>query len=341
MKYIISESQYTLIMEDGLNIEPSHTAIKNICDSKKFCSAQGKITFGQLKELVNAASKTRLYKHVGEGGFKATIRLIPFFLPQLMIPRIIAAAARAINKILKPSLTETENYKTFWGKAILSAFKIAEGDINLEDPLSKIFFISDGLMTMMDEKYKLKFARYIANLADSMADDEEVPEFFVENELRKWINDKFLLDPQLPPKTSPNQEDFDTQKNLTEQKLSKKDLFQEMINEKLEYIYGFCDKTLPSENYSGDVGFGSCDVIDMIDKIVVDEVNMMSSARTDIEGNMYDTTPGIYLKLIINLHSATKIYDFDDLIYDLKHLLRKSTGIMVVFDYRVNNTFTD
>ena len=341
MKYIISESQYTLIMEDGLNIEPSHTAIKNICDSKKFCSAQGKITFGQLKELVNAASKTRLYKHVGEGGFKATIRLIPFFLPQLMIPGIIAAAARAINKILKPSLTETENYKTFWGKAILSAFKIAEGDINLEDPLSKIFFISDGLMTMMDEKYKLKFARYIANLADSMADDEEVPEFFVENELRKWINDKFLLDPQLPPKTSPNQEDFDTQKNLTEQKVSKKELFQDLIDEKLKYIYGFCDKTLPSENYSGDVGFGSCDVIDMIDKIVVDEVNMMSSARTDMEGNMYDTTPGIYLKLIINLHSATKIYDFDDLIYDLKHLLRKSTGIMVVFNYRVNNTFTD
>jgi hypothetical protein len=202
MKYIISELQYTLIMEDGLNIEPSHTAIKNICDSKKFCSAQGKITFGQLKELVKAASKTRLYKHVGEGGFKATIRLIPFFLPQLMIPGIIAASARAINKILKPSLTETENYKTFWGKAILSAFKIAEGDINLEDPLSKIFFISDGLMTMMDEKYKLKFARYIADLADSMADDEEVPEFFVENELRKWINDKFLSDPQLPPKTS-------------------------------------------------------------------------------------------------------------------------------------------
>jgi hypothetical protein len=34
------------------------------------------------------------------------------------------------------------------------------------------------------------------------------------------------------------------------------------------------------------------------------------------------------------------MYDFDDLIYDLKHMLRKSTWIMVVFDYRVNNTFT-
>ena len=189
-------------MENGLDIEPSHTAIKNICDSKKFCSAQGKITFGQLKELVNTASKTRLYKNVGEGGFKATIRLIPFFLPQLMIPGIIAATARAINKILKPSLDGTENNKTFWGKAILNTFKIAEGDINLEDPLSKIFFISDGLMTMMDDKYKLKFARYIADLADSMPDDKEVPEFFVENELRKWINNKFLLNPQLSPKKS-------------------------------------------------------------------------------------------------------------------------------------------
>ena len=344
MKYIISESQYTLIMEDGLNIEPSHTAIKNICDSKKFCSAQGKITIGQLKELVNAASKTRLYKHVGEGGFKATIRLIPFFLPQLMIPGIIAAAARAINKILKPSLTETENYKTFWGKAILSAFKIAEGDINLEDPLSKIFFISDGLMTMMDEKYKLKFARYIANLADSMADDEEVPEFFVENELRKWINDKFLLDPPIPSKTSDmklSPKDINNaEETLTEQKLSKKYLFQEMINEKLEYIRKNCDK-VSSETFPNDIGFTTCDTIDAVDSIRVNELTVTSSARTDMEGNMYDTTPGIYLKLIINLHSATKIYDFDDLIYDLKHLLRKSTGIMVVFNYRVNNTFTD
>jgi hypothetical protein len=56
-------------------------------------------------------------------------------------------------------------------------------------------------MTMMDDKYKVKFAKYISDLADSKPDDEEVPEFFVENELRNWVNDKFLLDPPLPPKT--------------------------------------------------------------------------------------------------------------------------------------------
>jgi hypothetical protein len=84
----------------------------------------------------------------------------------------------------------------------MKSFQIAEGDMNLSDPLTKIFFISDGLMTMLDEKYKLKFAQYIANIASLQPDDKEVPEFFVENELRHWINDKFLLDPPLQPKTT-------------------------------------------------------------------------------------------------------------------------------------------
>ena len=201
MKYIINEHQYRLLTEDT-EIEPSKSAIKNICDSEKFCNAQGKITFGQLKSLVNTAIKNRVLTHVGEGGFKATIRLLPWFLPQLMLPGVIASSIRAVGKILNPSLSETENYKTFWGKAILKAFKLAEGELGLNDPFSKLFFISDGLMTMLDDKYKVKFARYIADLVNDKPDNEEVPEYFVENELRNWVNDKFLLSPPLPPKIS-------------------------------------------------------------------------------------------------------------------------------------------
>jgi hypothetical protein len=128
-------------------------------------------------------------------------------------------------------------------------------------------------------------------------------------------------------------------KTLIEQKVSKKEMFQELIDEKLEYIKKNCGE-YDSTSYDNGIGIGTCDVVDIVDNIVVDEVTMISGARTDMEGNMYDVTPGIYLKLIINLHSATKIYDFDDLVYDLKHMIRKSTGIMVVFDYRTNNTFT-
>ena len=215
--YIVNENQLQKIIEQ---IVPSKTAVKNICDSEKFCKAQGKITFGQLRALVDSATKKRLFKQVGEGGVKATIRVIPWFIPQLFIPGMVAASVRAINKILAPSLTETENYKTFWGKAILKSFKVAEGEINLSDPLTKIFFISDGLMTMMDDKYKVKFAKYIADLAAEKPNDEEVPDYFVENELRKWVNDKFLLNPPIPPKISDTTDDsFDDwdNENINEQ----------------------------------------------------------------------------------------------------------------------------
>jgi hypothetical protein len=212
--YIVNESQLQRIIED---IEPSKTAVKNICDSEKFCKAQGKITFGQLKAIVESATKQRIFKHIGEGGVKATIRLLPWFVPQLFIAGAIAGAIRAANKILAPSLVETENYKTFWGKAILKSFKIAEGEINLSDPLSKIFFISDGLMTMLDERYKVKFAKHIADIASEKPDNEEVPEYFVENELRKWINDKFLLNPSLPPKIDHNEDLNEQEEESTEE----------------------------------------------------------------------------------------------------------------------------
>jgi hypothetical protein len=209
MKIKITESQYTKLNED-IDVEPSKTTVKNICDSEKFCQAQGKITFGQLKAIVESATRRRIFKHVGEGGIKATIRLLPWFVPQLFIAGAVAGVARAINKILAPSLIETENYKTFWGKAILKSFKIAEGDINLSDPLSKIFFISDGLMTMLDDRYKVKFAKHIAELASEKPDDEEVPEYFVENELRRWVNDKFLLNPPLSSRINEQEEPVDT-----------------------------------------------------------------------------------------------------------------------------------
>jgi len=184
------------------DIEPSENAIKSICDSKKICSAQGKITFGQLRELVESAKTRRLQLHIGEGGYKAFLRLLPWFIPQLALAGFTGSLIRAANKILKPTLEETTNYKTWWGKLTMKLFNLVEGELGVNDPLSRIFFISDGLLTMLDDKQKVKFARYIAEVASEKPDDEEVPEFFVENELRKWLNEKFLLDPPLQSKTT-------------------------------------------------------------------------------------------------------------------------------------------
>ncbi len=86
------------------DIEPSSMAVKNICDAKKFCKAQGKITFGQLKELVENAKSNRLFLHVGEGSYKASLRLLPWFFPQLAIAGFTGSLIRAFNKVFRPSL---------------------------------------------------------------------------------------------------------------------------------------------------------------------------------------------------------------------------------------------
>ena len=202
IKKILQEETNNMLYYRKKNINENEihtekTVLKNICDSEKFCSTQGKITFGQLKAMVDSATNKKLFQHIGEGGFKATIRLLPWFLPQLAIAGFTGSVIRAINKILKPTLSETRNYKTWWGKVVMKMFDFTEGELNLNDPLTKVFFISDGLMGLMDEKYKIKFARHISELATEMPDNQEVPEFFVENELRFWINNKFLLDPPL------------------------------------------------------------------------------------------------------------------------------------------------
>jgi len=192
--------QYKVDEPINEEIEPSNRAIKNICDSEKFCSTQGKITFGQLRSLVENAKVKKLLTDVGEGGYKATLRLLPWFLPQLAVAGFTGSMIRAFNKIFRPALEDTTGYKTWWGKTIMKIFNLVEGELGVTDPLSKIFFISDGLLTMIDGKEKIKFARYIAEVAAEKPDDEGVPEYFVENELRNWLNQKFLLDPPLQPK---------------------------------------------------------------------------------------------------------------------------------------------
>lgn len=190
-----------LVLEDKMaDISISDQAVKSICDSEKFCKAQGPITFGQLRSIVDAAMNKRLFKNVGEGGVKAFLRLLPWFIPQVAIGEFIASAMRSANKVLGPLLKQTSSYKSWWAKSILRVLELAEGNINPTDPFSKIFFVSDGLMSLMNSKSKLKFAYYISELASEKPDDEPVPEYFVENELRNWINQRFLLDPPLKPK---------------------------------------------------------------------------------------------------------------------------------------------
>jgi hypothetical protein len=118
---------------------------------------------------------------------------------------------------------------------------------------------------------------------------------------------------------------------LFEQKKSKVDLFQELITNKLEDIRKECDDL--------GINFDTCDEADMIESIKVESVNMLTGDRTDMSGNKYVSEPSIHIKLTITYSSIFPSTDFDGIIYDLKWMLKKSTGgLPIVLDYRTNNT---
>jgi hypothetical protein len=128
---------------------------------------------------------------------------------------------------------------------------------------------------------------------------------------------------------------------LFEQKKTKVEMFQELINDKLEDIKKQCNE-LSSDTFTNEVGFDTCHEVEVVDSIIVDEVEMMTGARTDMYGNMYDSTPSVYVKITVNYSNIRDINDFDNLTYDLKWMLKKSTGgLPVVFDYRVKNLNTN
>lgn len=79
-------------------------------------------------------------------------------------------------------------------------FNLVEGELNINDPLFRVFFITDGLMTMINNQDRIKFARHLLNILELESKENNVPDFYVENELRNWVNQKYLLDPPLPPK---------------------------------------------------------------------------------------------------------------------------------------------
>ena len=66
-------------------VAPSAEVTDNICRVKGFCTEQGPITFGQLKALVEEATKKRIRGVMGRGAFKTLWRIIPFFIPTSIV----------------------------------------------------------------------------------------------------------------------------------------------------------------------------------------------------------------------------------------------------------------
>jgi hypothetical protein len=127
----------------------------------------------------------------------------------------------------------------------------------------------------------------------------------------------------------------ESQYNLVVESQKKIQFFQDLIDTNLSYIRNECEKE--TENYVRDVSDYSCDQVDQVEKIKVMNVDWSAVKHSNKpEDNKYMT-----VKLMVYYSSIYKgDFDAEDLIYDLKQMIRNSTGIPLLLNYESTNTNT-
>jgi hypothetical protein len=169
-------------------------------------SKGSKFTFGVLNAIFKDALIAKKSTDIKVGAYKMFHRIVPMamapFFPILAIIGYILGTSRAINKILIPIITDPgTEYNGFLKRMIDKTMQISEGELNLKDRFSRAFVVSDGLVSVIKPEILHEFSIFISKKMEGMDSNLEVPDHFIENELRTYINDKFLIDPKIPIKT--------------------------------------------------------------------------------------------------------------------------------------------
>lgn len=190
--------------EEELNKHLYHAHRGNL---SKYLEEKGKkFTFGMLKALFEDAKEAKYKTDIKVGLIKAAHRMIPMalapFFPILAIVGYILGTSRAFNKVIAPILADPGNdYPAFLNKLISSTMKIAEGEIiPTKDRFTRAFVVGDNIVEVIKEEVLVEFANYLSKKMTKEDADLEVPENYIENELKMYLNKRYDIDPPIPIK---------------------------------------------------------------------------------------------------------------------------------------------
>lgn len=81
--------------------------------------------------------------------------------------------------------------------------RVAEGDLTTpKDRFTRAFVVSDRIVDAIKPDVLQKFSLFLSEKMSLMDPNDEVPEHYIENELKKYLNDHYSIDPEIPLKTS-------------------------------------------------------------------------------------------------------------------------------------------
>ena len=173
----------------------------------KYLIENGKqFTFGMLNALFHDARDAKRRTDIKVGVIKAIHRIIPMalapFFPVIAIAGYILGSSRAFNKVIAPILSEPGNdYPSFLKKVIDASMRVAEGDFTDEkDRFTRSFVVSDRLVEAIKPEVLQNFSLFLSDKMSSENPDSTVPDNYIENELKSYLNEHFGIDPQIPLK---------------------------------------------------------------------------------------------------------------------------------------------
>ena len=190
--------------EDEINKHLYHAHRGNLA---KYLVENGKqFTFGMLNALFHDARDAKRRTDIKLGVIKAIHRIIPMalapFYPVIAIAGYILGSSRAFNKVIAPILSEPgKDYPSFLKKIIDASMRVAEGDFTDEkDRFTRSFVVSDRLVEAIKPEVLQKFSLFLSDKMSLENSDSPVPDNYIENELKSYLNEHFGIDPEIPLK---------------------------------------------------------------------------------------------------------------------------------------------
>lgn len=181
-----------------------------------YLKTQGKeIKFGMLLALFKDAQVAKKRTDLKVGIVKAIHRVLPMtlapFFPIAAIFGMILGSTRAFNKILAPILQDSSNtYEGFLKQLIDRSIKVAEGEIPVKDRFTRAFVVSDNLVAAIRPEVLQQFSNELSQRMSIENPDHLVPDHYIENELKEFLNKNFKVDPAIPLKGENNWDDIES-----------------------------------------------------------------------------------------------------------------------------------
>jgi len=109
------------------------------------------------------------------------------------------------------------------------------------------------------------------------------------------------------------------------------EVFQELINKEIVLLREYCGYDPETGDYEDSAeDFDLCNQVSTVEDITITNIELIKSEQN----------PKIVIEINI-MYDFMRYKDYDDLIYQLKYILKKSTGLPIDIKYETVNTRTN